>query len=394
MYVTRSVSHYKSNPEDLYLTPEGPNSGFLVIQDKESETYSWFGLWKNKYLPGLPFPQNKTLTTRYCVNHQYVCYNDVVFIPVLNQPLSANRYYAIKSHGSHKGEAYECSKEENMASCWFFNCVRDVKPRPLDPKDVYQQFEIVPCNSICKFNCSFYAKSLANDGYPPCFLRRKTWEIYSKTPKNYELREAKGIDDAFRSRLPDMDFPISTKSSKPVVVGKWYCPFMFIKEGKLSDQMKKSIYYEMTLEQNWDRIFEQENKTNEGNVVSMKASFRSEAVFIGESQKEGIWDGKNVVDGAVWFTPLEGDIEKKVSVGLNIEIIERMKWEEEKVGWFDGGEKRMEKVKREDTYEGGGVWKRFGCYVLVERFMLKRMDGSLVLAYQFGHAHQIKSIFE
>lgn len=279
-----------------------------------------------------------------------------------------------------------------MASCCFCNCVRDVKPRPLDPNDVYQQFEVVPYGSLCKFNANFSAKSVGDDAYPPCFLRRSGWEIYAKPPKNYELGEAEGINDDVRSRLPDLNFPPFIISSNPVVVGKWYCPFMFIKEGNLADQMKKSIFYEMTLEQRWERIFEQEN--NKGNVVCVQAAFCREAVFIGESQNEAIWDEKNMVDGVIWFTPLEGDTENNERVGLNSKIVERMKWEEEKVGWVDGGDKRIEKVKREEKFEGGGEWKRFGCYVLVERFVLKRMDESMVLAYDFCHSHRIKTIFE
>ncbi|KAJ0692777.1 hypothetical protein HanPI659440_Chr15g0589761 [Helianthus annuus] len=65
MYVTRSLSHYKTSPEALYHPPKGPNSGYLVIQDEESERHTFFGLFKDRYLVGLPFPQNKTLTTRY-----------------------------------------------------------------------------------------------------------------------------------------------------------------------------------------------------------------------------------------------------------------------------------------------------------------------------------------
>ncbi|KAJ0652076.1 hypothetical protein HanOQP8_Chr15g0568041 [Helianthus annuus] len=109
MYVTRPLSHYKTSPEALYLPPEGPNSGYLVIQDEESETYSCFGLCKNRYLAELPFPQNKILTTRYSSGsgeNRHVSYNEVVFIPVLNQPLSSNRYYALKPNGSHKGYVY------------------------------------------------------------------------------------------------------------------------------------------------------------------------------------------------------------------------------------------------------------------------------------------------
>ncbi|XP_076933021.1 uncharacterized protein LOC143598766 [Bidens hawaiensis] len=398
MYVTRTLSHYKTSPEALYLPPEGPNSGYLVIQDEESETYSCFGLCKNLYLAGLPFPQNKILTTRYSSGsgeHHHVSYDEVVFIPVLNQPLSSNRYYAIKPHGSHKGEAFTCSKEEDMRQCCFCNCVRDVKPRPWDPHNMYQQFEIVKKETACKPDGSFYAKSLVDDGYPPYFLRRKGWEIYSKTPKTYALREAKGINSSLRSRLPDLDFTPSSKTSNHVVVGKWYCPFVFIKEGTLRDQVKKSIYYEMTLEQRWERVFYQENEhNNEGNVVSVKAAFRSETAFIGASQIEAIWDEQNVVDGSICFTCLGGDNASEESVGLNAAIVERMRWEEERAGWVGGGEKRIERVNREEKFEGIGGWKRFGCYVLVERFVLKRMDGSLVLTYDFGHTHQIKSIFE
>ena len=136
-----------------------------------------------------------------------------------------------------------------MTPCCFCNCVRDIKPRPLDPHDVYQQFEIIPYSTLCKGSGSFYAKSLADDGFPPNFLRRKGWEIYTKTPKNYELREAKGINVALRSQLPELNFQPSTKNSIPVVVGKWYCPFIFIKEGRLTKPVTKFVFYEMTLEQ-------------------------------------------------------------------------------------------------------------------------------------------------
>ncbi|XP_023771692.1 uncharacterized protein LOC111920354 [Lactuca sativa] len=398
MYVTRSLSHYKSSPEALYQPPEGPNSGYLIIQDEESETYSCFGLYKNRYLAGLPFPQNKRLTTRYASGngeHRRVYYNEVVFIPVLNQPLSSNRYYAIKPRGSHKGEAFACSKEEDMTPCCFCNCVSDVKPRPLEPNDVYQQFEIVPYKASCRGDGSFNAKSVAEDGYPPHFLRRKGWEIYTKTPKNYELREANGLNDSLRSRLPEFSFSPSNKTSNSVVVGKWYCPFMFIKEGRLNEQVKMSIFYEMTLEQKWEPVFEQENEHNDkGNDVFVKASFQNEAVFIGESQQEAIWDEKDMVDGTLWFFCRGADNVKEESVGLRREIVERMRWEEEKVGWVDGGDNRIHMVTREEKFEGSGGWKRFGCYVLVERFVLKRMDGTLVMAYDFRHIHQIKTIFE
>jgi hypothetical protein len=48
-----------------------------------------------------------------------------------------------------------------------------------------------------------------------------------------------------------------------------------------------------------------------------------------------------VVDGAIWFKHLGVDNEKEESVGLSLEMVERLKWEEEKVGWFGVGEKRI-----------------------------------------------------
>ena len=60
------------------------------------------------------------------------------------------------------------------------------------------------------------------------------------------------------------------------------------------------------------------------------------------------------------------------------------------------GEKRREiRVERAEDYAGiGGGWTKFDCYVLVETFALRRIDGSLVLSYTFKHTHQIKSRWE
>lgn len=104
MYVTRFLSHYRNNPESLSLPPEGPNSGYLVIQDQESVIYSCFGLCKDtvRYLTHLPFPHNKFLTTEFAEIFRYVR-----FFPLLNQPLSTNLYYVIEPHGKHKGYVLE-----------------------------------------------------------------------------------------------------------------------------------------------------------------------------------------------------------------------------------------------------------------------------------------------
>ena len=110
MYVTRPLSMFQKNPSALsWPPPEGPNSGILVIEDEEAEQqYTCFGLCKSDELKDLPFPQNKNLKLRYSSGtgeHRHVSYFYANLIPVLNQPLSSNRYYVIKRRGSHKGYA-------------------------------------------------------------------------------------------------------------------------------------------------------------------------------------------------------------------------------------------------------------------------------------------------
>ncbi|CAK9157339.1 unnamed protein product [Ilex paraguariensis] len=394
-YVTRPLSHYIKFPETLLIPPDGPNSGYLVLQDEESQAYSCFGLCKDGYLADLPFPHNKDLTLRYSTNageREYVSKDDVYFIPVLNQPLSSNRYYAIKPHGNRKGEAYTCSKEEDLAICCFCPCVRDVKSRPLEPHDPHQQFEIALYETCCTTNSKFYAKSVAPDGFPPYSLRRKGWQIYGKTPKNYELGEASGLKAALRARLPEFNLPLSYKSSEGVVVGKWYCPFIFIKDGPLRDQMKRSMFYEMTLEQRWEQIFTCENNSSEGKMVFVDVVVQTETASV--AGQETVWNEREVVDGAIWFRSF-GNVGGGggVSVGLRVEIVQRMKWEQERAGWL-GGEDRQARVKRVEEFGGVGDWRKFGCNVLAEMFVLKRMDGSLVMTYDFKHTHQIKNKWE
>ena len=265
--------------------------------------------------------------------------------------------------------------------------VEDVKPRTFDPRDTYQQFEIANYK-----NGGFLAKSVAHGALPPYFLRRKGWEVESHTLRSYTLGEALGLDSTLRARLPDLHFPLPRQSSKVVVIGKWYCPFMFIKDDMLTsrDQMANSVFYEMTFEQRWEQIFERDG-TDHGNIVMVNAVVQTEVVWVGG--KEAVWDENNVVDYTMWFKSFGIDGEE-VSVGLSLEIVERMKWEEERVGWFRGDD-RMTRVDRVEEFERGAEgWRKFGCFVLVERFVLKRMDESVVMTYNFKHTHQIKCLWE
>ncbi|KAH8481269.1 hypothetical protein Peur_067641 [Populus x canadensis] len=272
MYVTRPLSMYKRNPSALSSAPpEGSNSVILIIQDEEVDLTCCFCCSKIDFVKDLPFPQNKNLT-----------------------PLSSNRYYVIERQGKHKGEAHTNAKEEDETTCCFGFCRHnpDKEPQSFDPKDVYEQFEISKSNRF-----GYVSKSVAPDGIPPIFLRRKGWTVSTSTARDFELKEAAGLDRNLRARLPDFHLPLSQRSSAPVVVGNWYCPFMFIKEGKLKDQMSISRYYEMTLEQRWEQIFASEYNSSEGNSVVVDAVVQRETVDV--AGREAAPDKRNAVDGVM-----------------------------------------------------------------------------------------------
>ncbi|KAH9625056.1 hypothetical protein KSS87_010546 [Heliosperma pusillum] len=386
MYVTRPLSLYKKSSESLLSPPpEGPNSGFLVIHDEETLP-TCFGISNAPSIIDLPLPSNKILK----VNHGPFEDDDVFAIPVLDQPLSSNRYYLIKAHGKHKGKAYSCSKKEDRGIGCGKSYLEDKKPRPLDPQDIYQQFEI---NTIitCTNNNGFNAKSITPDGHVPRFLRNIP-TIQVSNSNNLIQESSKGLDRVLRSKQPDFDFPLTRVHSESVNVGKWVCPFMFIHEGNvgLGDQVKKSMYYEMTLEQRWERVFTADNGNSYGGKIMMDVVVSIQEVKIGG--KDGVIDEGNSNNKVVWFRTI-GSVGEELSVGLSTLIVERMIWEQRRVGWVNEGEKQVRIVKEEE-YGGIGWWVKFGCYVLVERFVLTRMDGSLVFTCDFKHTHQMKTKWE
>lgn len=380
---------YRSNPGALSEPPVGPKSGYLIIWDLPP-TYTCFGLCEDPEIKQLPFPQDKNLTIAYTTTSgeqtQTQTYRDkILFIPVLNQPLSSNRYYAIRRQGKHQGQASTSSKEEDTTTCLCCSFVHDVKPRPLAPSNDYQQVEII------KKRHGFQASSVATDGIPQDFLRRKGWRVDASTPRNYHLREALGSNDPLRSKLPDFNFPLSNASSESVVVGKWYCPFMFLKEGmNVKEQMKVSTFYEVTLVQRWEKIFSKENGNSGESTVLIDVVVQTEVVKV--AGRDGVWDENGVVERVLWFRGFD-DVGREISVGLSLEVVERMKWEQERVGW-KASDGRQESVVRVEEFRGANKWENFGCYMLVESFVFRRMDGGLVLSYDFRHTHQIMCKWE
>ncbi|CAL1392385.1 unnamed protein product [Linum trigynum] len=374
MYVTRPLSLYRRNPSATSSPPpEGPNSGVLVIQDEEAQPKRCCGLVNSSRVRDLPCPQNKNLQVRFVqpvglVTH--VQTHRVVFIPALDHPLSANRYYVIKQDGKHKGEAHRNSTEEEMTTCCF-------------------------CSS--------------GGGFPPLFLRREGWTLHTSKSPDFKLDEALGVDSNLQARLPDFDSVLSEEKINhilvPRVVGKWYCPFLFVKESRMDVkvQVDRSRFYEITLEQQWEPIFICNNgiEGNTNSFMNVDVLIETEVVRVGERDVVGHMVGEN--DGVVWFrrAGLDNNArEEGMRVGLSKVSVERMKWEEERVGWRSGPSNYWPLCWRGDQHRPmagpGGMnnWKRFGYFVLVESFVLRRMDGDFLMSYEFKHIHQFMTKWE
>ncbi|XP_010476352.1 PREDICTED: uncharacterized protein LOC104755636 [Camelina sativa] len=374
MYVTRRLSEYQRNPLELERPPpDGPNSGVLVIQDEASKPTACFGLCYHNEPKGLPFPQNVNLTV------DSSSYDSVLFIPALDQPLSSNRYYSIKRRGKHSGKALASAKEEDRVPCFFcFSFLPEAKPQEADPYDIYHQFEIHQQKSC---SSRFFATSSAPNGKPPEFLQRKYWTVQYSNSQDFGLTDdAKGINTTLRSALPS---DVNTS----VVVGKWYVPFIFVKDRKAKDQIKSSTYYSMSLKQKWEEVYSCENVNSNEEEREVVVDFEVESEVM-KLEGQAIEKTTKSVDrnGVVWY----GIADKKI--GLKAMVMERMKWEEERFGWSKKSNELRSSIKISERFEGGSSqWKSYKCYVLVESFELKRTDGSLVLMYEFTHADKLKS---
>jgi hypothetical protein len=97
----------------------------------------------------------------------------------------------------------------------------------------------------------------------------------------------------------------------------------------------------------------------------------------------------------MWFRPAAATTTSVGVVGLDMVLWERMRWEVERGGrWIvangdGGGEETIQRTERRD--DGLGHWSRFGCYLLVERFVLRRMDGTVALICEFRHTDKIRA---
>ncbi|XP_010528455.1 PREDICTED: uncharacterized protein LOC104805547 [Tarenaya hassleriana] len=422
MYVTRPLSLYRKSPTSLSEEPpEGPFSGVLVITDEEAEAEDTFcfGICKRTRVKKFPFPQDKILSVVHTDNSSYreSSVTKVLFLPVLDQPLSSNRYYVIHAKGRHKGKACVCFMEIDKGICCLPGILQDKKPKPLDPRNIYHTVKIHRHHGH-----TFFAKSIAPGSKPPSFLKKKGWELQtSRSLYPWRLREALGLDEDLRNRLPGFDFSVSTIRSGSVIVGEWYCPFVFVREPcRPRHQMRKSAFYKMTLSQYWERIYQRDNtdisnnentNENDAQVVNVDVNVEREASYV--MGMEAVRGEKEGVGGFYWYSIIPKTSEARrmmrkrrrmgLGLGLSFAVVERMKRVEEE-GGFVGGRGRMVNIKREEKIrvcrsENGesdsrNRWRRFGCYVLVESFGLRRADGTLLLKCVFRHSHRVRCKWE
>lgn len=287
-------------------------------------------------------------------------------------------------------------KGTDICSCCFGTLTNDLKPQPLDFRDTYQQFEIRRHHGG-----GFFAKSAAYDGVPPRFLSRKGWQIRVSRSVRAEFDDALGIsadDDgagSVRAALPPprpgLEPPLERRrrETAAAVIGRWYCPYLFVKEeAKTRRHMEKSMFYKVSLEQYWEEMFSKENEGGSERVIKVNVSVEREETLIYGVESVAVEGGQG--DGIVWFRAREGG--GKGKLGLSRAVVEGMRGVEVERGWCDGGDgERMDvRVEREEEVGRDKEWRRFGCYVLVESFYLRRMDGILIMKFSFRHIHKIR----
>ncbi|GJN03465.1 hypothetical protein PR202_ga20916 [Eleusine coracana subsp. coracana] len=188
--------------------------------------------------------------------------------------------------------------------------------------------------------------------------------FFSKN-KIFDVSEAKGLDAALRSSLLADSGCHRLDGFQTTVIGRWYCPFYLVKEDGVAPpaQMNRSMFYEVVLEQRWETVH-----LHGGSKLATKHVFLDGSIKADQEAETAHQHN----DGYVYFRTSEGQ-----RLGVCTMLWERMLWEEHRNGWVD---------EVDDAGKFSGVES-----VLVEKFMLKRMDGSVAAAFDFLHLNKIRT---
>ncbi|XP_042021194.1 uncharacterized protein LOC121768719 [Salvia splendens] len=135
-------------------------------------------------------------------------------------------------------------------------------------------------------------------------------------------------------------------------------------EMRAAEQMKKCMVYEVSLKQWWEQIHSVEKEGGGKDAVVVDARVR------------------RLVCRALGM-----EAEKGGCGGLSLSLYEKMRWVQETRGWFDG--EREVRVKGNKEVGSESSWTRLGCYVLLESFVFRRMDGSLLINFNFRNTDKI-----
>ncbi|KAJ4962049.1 hypothetical protein NE237_021959 [Protea cynaroides] len=254
----------------------------------------------------MPFPQDKNHTVSYTTGsqeHKHQYPNHVYFIP---------------------NSSFASLSEDDKAPCCCFNYVTNLKPRELDRND-----------SCLGRPYGYVAIFVAPDGFPPRFLARKGLEVYATSYVKVKVSTI-----LFEHIYQNLTFHLV--QSFHIYKGR----------RKVEISIKRSMFYEITLKQQCKQIYECANNLNDHNFVVVDVSVQREVALLFGT--EALHNHTNVTEEVIY------------RVGLNSTVLERMRWEEERVGWVGGKERKKVRLKRIEELRGKYGWKKYGCYVQVE----------------------------
>ena len=122
-------------------------------------------------------------------------------------------------------------------------------------------------------------------------------------------------------------------------------------------------------------------------VVPLDVFVEREEVFI--YGRKAAWDERKLENGVIWFMQ---DLWWSRGSGRSKSWVELSNFGENEMGARESGMGSVE-MRKKWGLRGVWNWREFG-YVLVVRFVLKGMDGNIVVAYDFKHTHQIRCKWE